>query len=125
MRLMNRSRVASTLALLAACCLMQTTNAFGHSPVKEYVPSLKGTFAIFSLEIPGRGRVWGASAVELDDDSPLKRIFLNSPGEFITHLDGRPATSFRELDNHYDWTTVHWIEPANGRVHRDKIYIPR
>ncbi len=52
-------------------------------------------------------------------------IFRTLPGEFITHLDGYPTTSFRQLYSDNRDTTVRWIAPEPGRVHYGRIYIRR
>jgi len=119
----KRMWVVALAGVLAGGLLVQNV-AFGRSPVRQYVHSLKGQFAIFSLNIRGRGTVTGANPIELDDHSPLEPLLGNDQDVLITHLDGRRTTSFRELENHVRRTTVRWINTRTGEVHRGTIYIP-
>lgn len=119
----STKRSTFVLVVLATSYLAQSL-AVAYSPERRYVPSLKGEFAIFAQHIRGHGVVRVASAVELDRDSPMRAVFQRLPGEFITHLDGYPATSFHELDDHWGDTKVRWIDPKTGRVHTKWIYIP-
>lgn len=122
--LRSKRMLVIALAGLLAGGLFVQNDAFGRSPVRKYVQSLKGEFAIFSLNIRGQGRVTGANPIGLDEDSPLRPLLGNNQDVLITHLDARRATSFRELENHVRRTTVRWINPGTGKVYRGTIYIP-
>lgn len=89
----------------------------------QYSPRLKAWFVVRTFQLPGFAPFRAVRlTTEPDFDSPLLAIGLRQ-GDVITRLDGIPVTNFRELENHFDQTTVRFIRQGTSQVQNGTIFI--
>jgi hypothetical protein len=94
--------VGMVLAVLGS-----TPSLWARSPVRQYSQSLRAEFYWDRFYFPNCGYQWAACAMEIDDNSPLRAIGMQS-GDIITRLDDIVLTNLDSLDQHYCWTKVRY-----------------
>jgi len=88
-----------------------------------YSPTLKASFHIENMRIPGY-RFTGARLIsDPAPDSPLNSIGLRK-GDVITRLDSRPADTLEELERHDKNTQIRYIKTGTTKVLLANVYIP-
>lgn len=88
----------------------------------HYSPSLEALFVIRKFRL--RDQIFfGARLVEdPDPESPLRALGLRA-GDVITRLDGYSLNSYRELDRHFDDTSVRYVRHRSNQVRQGQIFI--
>jgi len=100
-----------------------------------YSPRLKARFVLQYMSIPGHS-FWGARIVDLNYDSPLRRIDLKV-GDVVTRLDGIRVSTGRfqktdyatgslvwqlpQMEKHYSRTHVRYIRTGRDHAHQETV----
>lgn len=96
--------------LLATTLLADVSATRAHGQENDYYSqNLGARFTIQQVTVPGYATVWSALLTsQPSENSPLLGAALQQ-GDMITRLDGKLVTTYAELDNHFDWTTVRYL----------------
>jgi len=100
-----------------------------------YSPRLKARFVLQHMSIPGYS-FWGARIVDLDHNSPLRRINLQL-GDVVTRVDGIRISDGRfqkfdhytgtsvwqipQMEKHYGRSHVRYIRSGRDHAHEDSV----
>ena len=88
-----------------------------------YSPTLKASFHIENMQIPGHRFTAARLVSDPLPDSPLNSIGLRR-GDVITRLDNSPADTLAELERHDKNTRIRYIKTGTTKVLLANVYIP-